>query len=301
VLLHEESRAVCILVVHHSVADGRSIQYVIRDLLRELAGESLEALPLLGSEDELLGIAQSEGTQMEVAHEADSASPERGAVYIDKERVRPEVKTLQLSLELTRHLRDKSRSEQTTVHGALSAAVALAYYETRAKSRSSQVRILSPIDLRKLLGLEGHCALLTGAGKVAIDPLRAGPFWKMARQTTTDLAPFQMPEGIIAGKKQIHDIVRKGLDVASAAELAAKLFAHEILLTNLGNLPFETDFGPYHLNAVWGPAVSAHHEGGEEIGVATTNGKLRLLQTTFSPDDPLLEVAEDILLSGCNS
>ncbi|MBV8586320.1 MAG: hypothetical protein JO308_08545 [Verrucomicrobia bacterium] len=300
-LLHEESRAVCILTVHHSVADGRSMQYVIRDLLQALAGESLETLPLLKSEDELLGIIQSRAGQTEAGEQPDNAYSERPAVYIDKERVRPEIKTLQLSLQLTRGLRDRARSEQTTVHGALSAAIAMAYYETRVKSRPGQIRVMSPIDLRKLLGLEDYCALLVGAGKVAIDPLTAGPFWKIARQATSELAPFQMPEAIIASKKQMRGVIQQGLDVASAAETAAKLFAHEVMVSNLGNFPCETDFGWYRLNAVWGPAVSARIEGAEPIGVATTNGKLSLVQTTFSPNDPLLEVAEDILLSACDS
>jgi hypothetical protein len=63
VLLHEESRAVCILAVHPSIADGRSIQYAIRDLLQVLAGESLETLPLLSQKMSFLGLPKTEKTK----------------------------------------------------------------------------------------------------------------------------------------------------------------------------------------------------------------------------------------------
>ena len=40
-LLLEEQQAVCILVTHHSISDGRSVTFVIRDLLQALAGKPM--------------------------------------------------------------------------------------------------------------------------------------------------------------------------------------------------------------------------------------------------------------------
>jgi hypothetical protein len=44
VLLLEEQQAVCILVVQHSIADGRSLTFVIRDLLQALVGKPIDPL-----------------------------------------------------------------------------------------------------------------------------------------------------------------------------------------------------------------------------------------------------------------
>ena len=46
VLMHEPGRAVVLLTTHHAITDGISMTFVIRDLLRALAGEPFEALPV---------------------------------------------------------------------------------------------------------------------------------------------------------------------------------------------------------------------------------------------------------------
>jgi hypothetical protein len=75
--------------------------------------------------------------------------------------------------------------------------------------------------------------------------------------------------------------------------------AHEIRLSNLGNLPYGTEFVGLKLQALWGSSVSARFEGALNIGVATTNGALCLLETRVSSPALLLETAEQILLSAC--
>lgn len=56
VLLLEEEQAVCILVIHHSISDGRSVTFVIRDLLQALAGKPIDPLPVLSSVEDLLNL-----------------------------------------------------------------------------------------------------------------------------------------------------------------------------------------------------------------------------------------------------
>ncbi len=125
-LLHEEDRAVCIFVIHHSISDGRSISFVIRDLLQALSGKPLAALPVLPPLEDILGVTSSDF----VPPETPARSPtEKPLVYVDKEKTRPRVKSLALSPKLTNKLRDRPREEGTTVHGALCAAFGLAYWE----------------------------------------------------------------------------------------------------------------------------------------------------------------------------
>ena len=57
-LLHEKHRSIIVLVARHSIADGLSLAYVIRDLLQLLSGETLAPLPVAA----LLGLEEDAGT-----------------------------------------------------------------------------------------------------------------------------------------------------------------------------------------------------------------------------------------------
>jgi hypothetical protein len=201
VLLHEANRAVLIFVAHHSIADGHSIAFVIRDLLL----------------------------------------------------------------------------------------------------RREPIRIYSPIDTRKLLGLGEDSALLIDAAVVAIEPHTSTDFWDIARQSMAGLGEARTLKGIFASRIALNQIIRVGIDVPTVAAIIAQAFAHEILLTNLGNLPYRTDFGELKLEAVWGPAVSARIEGALTIGVATTNGAICLLETQFNPTESHLKLTEQILVLACGN
>jgi hypothetical protein len=81
----------------------------------------------------------------------------------------------------------------------------------------------------------------------------------------------------------------------------SRAFAHEIRLSNLGNLPYGTEFGGLKLQALWGLSVSARFEGALNTRVATTNGALCLLETRVGSSTSLLETAEQILLSALHT
>jgi hypothetical protein len=298
VLLHEEHRAVCLLVNHHSIADGRSIAFVIRDLLQAVSGKPVDRLPVIPSLEDILGVT-SNGASFPKSGDETPSSPERPAVFVNKEDARPRIKGLSLTTELSSRLRQRARQEGTTVHGALSAAFALAFWEVIDDLTASPVRILSPIDTRKLLGLGQDCGVLLGYGMVIIEPREVTTFWEIARAATARLGKAQALETIKVARHGMHQVMKQGIDVPTAAAMAAQGYAHDIMLTNLGTLGYQTDFGDLQLEAVWGPAVSARLVNTHTIGVATTNGSIRLLQTTFAPEGPLLETVEEILVSAC--
>jgi hypothetical protein len=298
VLLHEADQAVFILVAHHSIADGVSIAFVIRDVLQALSRNPIGLLPLLPAHEEILGVTRSDVVQAKPSKESNSPPPGRPATYLRKEDLRPRIKALRLTPELTGKLRERARQEGTTVHGALSSAAALAYWQNNPELKEESIRICSPTDTRKLLGLGEHCAVLISARVVAIEPQASTAFWDIARQAMAGLAGAQTLKGIIASRRALHQIVKNGIDVPTAAAVCAYAFAHEIRLSNLGNLPYGTGFGELKLQTLWGPSVSARFEGALNIGVATTNGALCLLETRFGSDS-LLETAEKLLLSAC--
>ena len=123
--------------------------------------------------------------------------------------------------------------------------------------------------------------------------------WDTARQATHDLAPARTREGLVANRRPLQEAMTKGIDVQAAAGLFAQVFPHDILLSNLGNLRFATHFGALELEALWGPTIHLGFEGAQTVGVATVNGAMHLLHTSYGPMDSLLESTEQILTAAC--
>jgi hypothetical protein len=71
--------------------------------------------------------------------------------------------------------------------------------------------------------------------------------------------------------------------------------ACEGMVSNLGVLPFGTSFGAFKLESLWGPSVLVGIEGEQMIGVATLNGAMHLLHTSYTPIPKLLQTMESAL------
>jgi Phthiocerol/phthiodiolone dimycocerosyl transferase C-terminus len=300
VLIQGARDAAFMLVAHHSIADGLSLAYAIRDTLDALAGRSLRPLPWLPSQDDMM---QHDITNLSDSladgQEQDQAGALTPAVYRRRDNARPTVKGLRLSPGLTSSVRDRARQEGTTVHGALCAALVLASREVFAAWREIPLRILSPINARPLLDAGESCGVFLGATTSVFDR-HAMDFWDIARDARIGVAANQTSENIAAQLTAFRQVVGNGAEVATVAEFGAKVFANEILLTNLGSLSFDRRFGPVTLKAMFGPAVLTGFEGQQTIGVATVNGALCLLHTSHTPPEGLLEKTQSVLTQACD-
>jgi NRPS condensation-like uncharacterized protein len=299
VLLHEAERAVYLLAAHHSIADGISLSYVVRDTLQALVGIRLDSLPVIPTLEEIVGITAGPVNQATPTQDSDLMPAGKPAIYRKDDGSLPRVKGLRLAPELTSKLRDKAREEGTTVHGALCSALALAFRQIRGGSSEDPIRIWSPIDMRKLLCLGEDCAPLAASTILSTDPQGLAAFWDVARRATTDLGVARTRDGAVAFTNSLYQAVSNGLDVQTAGQIMAHKFAYEICLTNLGNLRFETGFGRLRLDAIWGPVVFAGFEGAQTVGVTTTNGTLCLLHASYTPAQSLLELTKQLLASAC--
>jgi hypothetical protein len=159
VLIHGARDAAFMLVAHHSIADGLSLAYAIRDTLDALAGRSLRPLPWLPSQDDMMNASDS----LADGQEQDQAEAPTPAVYRRQDNARPTVKGLRLSPGLTASVRERARQEGTTVHGALCAALVLASREVFAAWRDIPLRILSPINVGEAGG-GGGVGQMTSTG-----------------------------------------------------------------------------------------------------------------------------------------
>jgi len=295
VLIQGKRDTAFILVAHHSIADGLSLAYAIRDTLVAVSGRQLESLPASLPQEEILGAYAGQEAATSAPDQQDSAAAGKPATYRPLDNARPKVNGLRLSPALTKRLRARARGEGTTVHGALSAALAIAGRRLSPAWREIPLRVINPINIRPLLGVGDNCGLFVGATASVLDG-KGMDFWDLAREAKTAVAAGQEPEAIVAHLSAIAGAVGNGIEVSTAAEFAASTLAHEAVLTNLGVLPFGGRFGRLKLETLWGPAVLIGMDGVQTVGVATVNESICLIHTSHTPPQGLLGAMGDVLV-----
>jgi hypothetical protein len=286
-----------ILVAHHSIADGLSLAYAIRDTLSAVSGGPFATLQSLRSQEEILA-ATGRTRVASAADQQDNPPAGNPATYRPLNESRPNVQGLRLPPALTQRLRDRARREGTTVQGALSAALAIAGRQVLAPWREMPVRVINPINLRPILGVGEDCGVFVGASTGVFEGHETA-FWQLAREAKLALSAGQKRDAIAALLSAIEGVVGNGMEIAAAAEFAANALAHEAVLTNLGVLAFNRRFGRLELEEVWGPAVTMGFEGEQTIGVATVNGSICLTHTTYTSPKGLLKAMGAVLAEAC--
>ncbi len=286
VLICEPSAATLVLSAHHSAADGISLVLVIRDLLRVLSGEHLEPAPPMSSQDVLIGRVT---TDPKIAAEP-LAPPVGGRTALS----RPHLDMRCFPEEFTGHLCARARQEGTTVHGSLMAALVLAGRRNAPSWAEEPVRVVSPINGRKALGLDDAFGLLLGGATVTFATGSRAGFWETARTAKYGVKPAETLEHLRHSVDAARGFMTADPDAAAANQFVLGGFHGHIVLTNLGRLVEP-------LEAFWGPAVLTGVENQQTIGAATVNGRLHLLHTSRSPVVGLLHETAEVLCSALSS
>jgi hypothetical protein len=294
VLIHEENRSAVIISAHHSIADGLSLVFIVRDLLKALSGRSLQGLQLTPSQE---GLCDALGPGPAAPQpDPPALKPVRPGQLPDRSRSTPSIQSLRLSAEISGRLRERARQERTTVHGALVASLSVAGRRISRKWMEEPVRVVSPVNNRKLLGLNDECLLAILFPITEHHPQSDARFWDVARGVTRDLAPARTIKGVAATFAAFGQLISSGPDVNAISQFELRMCVNEMMLSNLGVLPIETDYGNLTLEAVWGPSVFVGIEGEQMIGAATLHGAVHLLHSSYTPLPSLLQTAERILL-----
>jgi Condensation domain len=243
VLVQGERRAALILVAHHSVADGMSLAFAIRDTLQAIAGSPLSELTLPSSQDQILESLQVWNGMSVNDGESVPAGPV--SRIRQRDRVKPDVQGLCFSETVTEKLRDRARQERTTVHAALLAALGTAGRRVSSSWQDIPIRLSSAVNARRELGIGEHCGVFVGAASTTFDPelydLDAIPFWSLARDAKSSVAAGETRAGIAALVSALRDAVRNCPGVTEAADFAAVTFAREAMLTNLAQFRSPTN------------------------------------------------------------
>jgi hypothetical protein len=158
---------------------------------------------------------------------------------------------------------------------------------------------MSPINVRAPLGAGEACGLYLIGGVVPFQPGAARPFWELARFAKKELSPSQTFQSLSTALRGLEAIMTQDVNAQAAAHIAAVAFARDLMVSNLGQMPYESQFGKLKLEAVWGPTALQGLDGEQNVGIATTNGAIRLLHASYSLIPYLLENTELILRAAC--
>jgi len=300
VLLHTDASCMLILSAHHSICDGMSLAFGIRDVLQALSGLKLTNLGLHASQEDALGLCSQPRAQMREIEQP----PERSgipSVFRSASSIVPEVRSLRFSLTLTEAIRKRAREEKTTVHAALIAASGIAARQNLDYASGRDLHICSTINNRKLMGSPEDCALFFTASDFSMADTPVDNFWDLARRSKDMLTLGQSPAGVKAVLGAVDGIVQSGLDAYSAGEQGGKLFLFDLHVSNLGLVPIQTSYGSFTLQELWGPAVLLGFDGEQNLGISTLSGRLNLLHTSHRPLPCFLEQIESSIRQACSS
>jgi hypothetical protein len=284
-LLHGEDRSVIILCAHHSIADGLALSFLMRDVLRAFAGESAQLSTETASVEHLL----STGSHSVTAPQANGSHADRPPMSFRPLDGSPRIEDMRFTRERTLSLRERARSEGSTLHGALCAAVAMAVSGSGSGAPGAPLRVLSPVDIRaRMLNGTEHFGLYS-TGVTLEDECGTDDFWTRARSFSDRLGAVTSTESISTRIRMLDHAVSTIWTVRQAQELFAQRFSAEILLTNLGAVEFQHTYGSLTLHALWGPAVVNCFANAHTVAAVTVLGRLHLLHISYEPASGLLD------------
>lgn len=274
---HPESSEL-IVTFHHSIADGLSGVYLLRDIVTGID-------------------TQTSGTQTLVQHPPiesllpDQFRPKRISKepLLDSEpiptqssgscstRRTPHVRTALLSLPLTQQLSDRCRAEQTTIHGAISAAFLLTLAR-QAAATEVPLQCLSPINVRSQLtpAVEQSVGLYITYG-LTHHPLTADSlFWDIARSQTAQLAKARFPQKLLENFSPRQAAMENCPTALNVVQGMQQQYSFDLLVTNLGRVEIEPQAGTLQIEALYGPAVMTGVANERVVGVVTLGDRLSL-------------------------
>ena len=299
-LLHSAERSTIVLVAHHSISDGLSLTFLLGDLLRAVSGQGLlrsresEAVERLvelrhrASEASASTHATRQAIEQEPGHAP--AATRQPKEFRQQDGSAPHVEALRLTSDLTRKLRDRARTERTSVQSALVAAMVSATYRMARETSPEPMRIISPVDLRRrLLDNSDHLGMCASAVVLVDDGPGSADLWRRARHIKQGFAGLESSTTLVESVLAAHDALAGVKETAEAKTIFATVFAGDTAVTNLGVVTLPQVFGSLVLDAVWGPSIAVGLVGEQVIGAATFNNRLHLVHTSYAPIEGLLD------------
>jgi len=208
----------------------------------------------------------------------------------------PSIESLRLDRGVTSLLRARAHAEGCSIHGALCAAFAIAHLDLAPGTRGLPPRISSPVDVRRrLLDDSDHFGMCI-CGIAVNDEPNEVKFWDKARYFSNSIAPVKTAAGMASLVSAAQRGIARVKSVREAADLAARLFAGDIDLSNLGVVDIPEIYGALQLESLWGPMVTLGFSTEQSVGASTFGGCLHLVHMSYAPVKGLLGQASGLLV-----
>jgi hypothetical protein len=136
-------------------------------------------------------------------------------------------------------------------------------------------------------------------GEISVEPGGSMTFWELARFAKHGLSSVKSRESISKMIDLQSTAVSSNPTVEQAFELKRNRFKAQVILSNLGRLPFDSTFGPLKLESLWAPSALRGIDGEQTLGAVTVNGSLHLTHTSPAPIPGLLAGMEEVLRNAC--
>jgi NRPS condensation-like uncharacterized protein len=292
VLLHSNDVSELIATCHHSIADGLSAAYLLRDIVQALCSRdrSQQLLPERPSfEDMIPGMASiTQGNSIhqnlhpvrEMAREPKISKDEaKGAIdnsdQNSNQNYRPRLISWSLSSEKTASLISCCRQEQTSVHAAISAAFLLAMAKEIDRNCPT-LKCLSPINIRRYLSpaIAEDFGYYISSGLTSHVLTPDLSLWDLARSLKDQLNGQMSPEKIFEGVPRRQAFMSTNPSPSMMQEVFNQSYSYDLLVTNLGRLNVTQQFGKLELQAIYGPAVMTRIQSDRVLGVTTLGDQL---------------------------
>jgi NRPS condensation-like uncharacterized protein len=301
VLLQQANgHSVVVLTFDHTVADARAAVTVLDDLTVALNGRTLAALPVPRSqEDQMDDVFADAGAAAPFEPPTGPAFDPRATdpfeMRWDDDAV-PTVSSIELDEQLTSRVISGAREHGTTVHGMI---VAAAVRARAADGDREVVRVMSPIDLRPLLGTAGDVVGHLSAVRTGVAPELATSFWDTARVVSATLAGVRAAPVMRSVSGLQRDMLPTDADGAAGVHFMLFAVGWDLHMSNLGVVSLSTapETGALLPTAIWGPVLQGHIQGESMLGITTYRGQLRITHTTQSSRVGLLDAIQDELVT----
>jgi hypothetical protein len=277
-----------ILCFYHPVSDGISALHVLDDLLASLSGAILPPGEVLPAAEVIA--ARCFPPAASTAAPAPSPVSEPSPRWHSPDGARSQVATISLNSSDTAGLLQQCRHEQTTIHGALSAAFGTAMAALCGKAKP---RIYSPLDLRRELPVGSRiCNMMFSSVRAEID--QDLDFWTVARRSVQGIDEARSPRHFMASTAQLESLFaeapsRETLYGAMCPTLG------DCMISNLGAPALFESRPGLQVKALWGPFCCTYLRGYQLMGAATFDGVLRITNTTLDPIPGLLDLTVEKL------
>jgi len=274
-----------VMTFDHRIADGTAGVRVVRDLVAVLNGRHLPPEPLPATQESLLdavtddlgpsGEPSGDRGGDQTVGQGDPRLAMPGALR-PFDGTEPEVTNVALDVGATEALVGAARTHGVSVHAALCAATT----QVLQRAGRDYVRIITPVDLRRTVGLRDDVAIRIVPTRTGIAAGNGEGFWNLAAAIGAGQTPARTPAAVLATSAAMQANLPPDPDAAEAGMLA--IGSSDTYLTNLGvvDLP---DSGPLHVVALEGLAMSVHIVGEQVLGALTYRGELRMTNVTHAP------------------